>query len=368
MTGKGDRETSRMRAPQDDASLRSILRRARIYLDAASPGSSHELLSPIGLCLSALDGGHGKRQPNHPPGYRLQFPPNPTVTSRGVTRASDAETRGGLRGSKGRLQLQDHRRPARPRPEITSPSPFRNRGSSLGVPAHHRQKHPPRRPSAPGTPGSAGTGGRGSGTPTGVPRPPLPPARRDSSDHRKVRPRSGTPAEPHPRTGRPPATPPHSNGRLDHAEQRPAGRSRRCLAPASPQARGPGHIPGARGVIADVFALPPGGTAGRRGGVYPGRAQSRGFCGNGHHFPPPGRGFASVTVHPHNGGTASGPPCPREGERDPASSPEAGYRPVRRFGVGRRAPGGDEATFGLGPRAVTCNPAPAGRGRRSTYM
>jgi hypothetical protein len=39
------------------------------------------------------------------------------------------------------------------------------------------------------------------------------------------------------------------------------------------------------------------GTAGRRGGVYPGRAQSRGFRGNGGHFPAPGRGFALVTVH-----------------------------------------------------------------------
>jgi DNA-binding NtrC family response regulator/tetratricopeptide (TPR) repeat protein len=56
MTGKGDRETSRARAPQDNASVRSILRRARIYLDAGSPGSSHELLSPAGLSLSALDG------------------------------------------------------------------------------------------------------------------------------------------------------------------------------------------------------------------------------------------------------------------------------------------------------------------------
>ena len=48
---------------------------------------------------------------------------------------------------------------------------------------------------------------------------------------------------------------------------------------------------------------------------------------------------------PPHGGTASGPPCPREGERDLASPSEVGYRPVRRFGVGRRAPGGDEATF-----------------------
>jgi DNA-binding NtrC family response regulator/tetratricopeptide (TPR) repeat protein len=46
---KGDRETPGARMSQGDASLRSILRRARIYLDAGSPGSSHELLSPLGL-------------------------------------------------------------------------------------------------------------------------------------------------------------------------------------------------------------------------------------------------------------------------------------------------------------------------------
>ena len=56
MGGKGDREISKAKAPLDDPSLRSILRRARIYLDAGSPGSSHELLLPIGLGGSTLYG------------------------------------------------------------------------------------------------------------------------------------------------------------------------------------------------------------------------------------------------------------------------------------------------------------------------
>jgi two-component system, NtrC family, response regulator AtoC len=55
MTGKGNGETLRPRLPEDAAAMRSILRRARIYLDAGSPASSHDLLSPIGLCMSASD-------------------------------------------------------------------------------------------------------------------------------------------------------------------------------------------------------------------------------------------------------------------------------------------------------------------------
>jgi hypothetical protein len=90
------------------------------------------------------------------------------------------------------------------------------------------------------------------------------------------------------------------------------------------------------------------GWPGRRGGVYPGRAQSRGLRGNGGHFPAPGRGsFVPVTVHEWP-------------ESDLASPPEVGYKSFWRFGVGRRAPGGDRPSY---EPAMIADVTPEGRHR-----
>ncbi len=55
MTGKGDRETAGPNGCQAKDRLQSVLRRARIYLEAGSASSSHDLLSAIGLSPSALE-------------------------------------------------------------------------------------------------------------------------------------------------------------------------------------------------------------------------------------------------------------------------------------------------------------------------
>lgn len=49
MAGDSEREVSTMRKSQLTGDLRPVLRRARIFLDAGSPESAHELLAPLEL-------------------------------------------------------------------------------------------------------------------------------------------------------------------------------------------------------------------------------------------------------------------------------------------------------------------------------